>query len=529
VTDATFSNLTVRRNTASVPGDLLTLDSIASGNRAALGLADNSDAVPDSSLVLGRISAQRLDSSTIRLDLAVAADPSLSTGDAVAPLLSLVNDASGLHITTSAPLTVSAALSVSGMSSLNGGLSVTGNIAVTGRVDGRDVSADGARLDQHLADSANPHNTTAAQIDALPTAGGTITGGLTVQGDVGIGATTPGAKLDVAGVVRAVTFESTTELRHRMYPAGPIIHQDIFDAKARGAITKLGNPQYDETAYSVNLWFERRLIKFGTNNEADGNGAQVRIPDGYDTVWVRVLGDRWTAIHAYFLDGQKEDLGLWAGGYRAANCYCPDGTLSDGCIFIRDNGNRTGHQWLPIPARRAGSLALIAKPNTVEEFWLSGLAFSKNPWAHAAQSAVTYSWALNGGDAVRWNNHDWNNDVLAELGAKTNWELKVPVIPSGRDKLLYLVEHNNNWNGCLHTGITVNNQPIERFMATYDNPFARHWNSKFYERYIAARIPADFIPAGARWLSIRVDMSRQQTNSIYFREIGTHDMDIPWS
>jgi|GEM_PF-2025877 len=329
--------------------------------------------------------------------------------------------------------------------------------------------------------------------------------------------------LDVNGLVRARKFEATNPLRYRMYPSDPVVYQEIFEAKAEGAISKLGNPVYDETTYSKQLWNDRRIIKYGGDNEKDGNGAKVIIPKGYDTLWVRVLGERWTVIHAYFLDGDKEDLGLWPGGWRSANSYCPDGSLSD--------GYKTAHQWLPIPAGRAGEVALVAKPNTGGHFWLSGLAFSRNPWAHAAQSAVGYHWALNGGNGTAWDSkggwHNWKGDSLSKINPKTNLELMVPVIPSGREKLLYLVEHNNDWNGCMHTGITVNGQRIERFMATYDNPFARHWNSKLFDRYIAARIPADLIPEKARRLSVRIDMSKQD-NGIHFREIGTHDLDTPW-
>ncbi len=346
---------------------------------------------------------------------------------------------------------------------------------------------------------------------------------LNPTGNVGIGTQEPQTKLEVAGVVRARTFESTNPLRHRMYPADPLVYQDIFEAKTKGAIAKLGNPQYDETTYSstTKTWNGRRIIRFGSNNETDDNGARVTIPAGYDTVWIRVLGNSWNAVKTYFLDGAREDIGLWVGGFRGLNCYCPDGSLSDG------NSEAAFHQWLPIPTRRAGLLALISKPNTNSDFWLSGLAFSKNPWAHATQSAITYHWVLNGGNNVNWYSDSSNHDVLGMIVQKTNCELKVPVIPSGRDKLLYLIEYNSVWNGCMHAGITVNNQPIERFTATYDNPFARHWNSKSYERYIAARIPANLIPADARWLSIRIDMSTQ-IDSIYFREIGTHDLDIPW-
>ena len=182
--------------------------------------------------------------------------------------------------------------------------------------------------------------------------------------------------------------------------------------------------------------------------------------------------------------------------------------------------------------KKAGRLALISKPQTNYDFWLSGLAFSTNPWAHAAQSAVGYNWGLNGGDQVPWWGH-WNSDVLAQLTQGSSFLLKVPVIPSGQDKLLYLIQHNDSWNGCMHTGITVNNQPIERFVATYDNPFARHWNSKLYERYIAACIPHAMINDTQLWLDVRIDMSTQVPPvppdipyPLYFREIGTHDMNV---
>lgn len=343
--------------------------------------------------------------------------------------------------------------------------------------------------------------------------------------------------LDVTGLVRARTFESTNPLRHRMYPDNPIVYQDIFEAKEKGVIAKLGNPQYNEASNGRNNpWNGRPIIMYGGKSEKDGNGAKVIIPEGYNTVWVRVLGERWNVIHAYFLGDGKEDLGLWAGGWRSANSYCPDGTLSDGY-------NGVAHQWVPIPVGRAGELALISQPPQTAiqwngDLWLSGLAFSKNPWAHAAQSAIGYHWALNGGNGTYcyldpkkkpqddWR--QWNSDSLSRIDSNTTLVLKVPIVRSDRDKLLYLIEHNNNWNGCMHTGITVEGQPIERFMATYENPFARHWNSKLYERYIAARIPATLIPPSKRWLSVIIDMSKQRENGIHFREIGTHDLDIPW-
>ena len=326
-------------------------------------------------------------------------------------------------------------------------------------------------------------------------------------------------RVKITGTLEAKDFAAdANSLRNRMYPEAPIIYQDIFEALSARAIEKIGNPNYDGTTYKrQSPWNDRHMIRFGGNNEANGNGAKVTIPAGYDTVWVRVLGDRWNGILTYFTDGYQ--LGSWTGGRRSANSYAPDGTLADGYAGA--------HQWVPIPARRAGQLALISKPNTDKDFWISGLAFSKNPWGHAAQSAVGYHWAVNGGNGTGWAEPNWNSDSLAKIDAKTTLVLKVPVIPSGRDKLLYLIEHNSNWNGAMHTGISVGGRPIERFMATYDNPFSRHWNSKSYERYIATRIPKDYIPADARHLDVIIDMTKQD-KEMNFREIGTHDLAVPW-
>ncbi len=63
---------------------------------------------------------------------------------------------------------------------VSGNLTVQGNVAVSGTVDGRDVSADGTKLDNHASNTNNPHNTTAVQVGALPITGGALSGALSV-------------------------------------------------------------------------------------------------------------------------------------------------------------------------------------------------------------------------------------------------------------------------------------------------------------------------------------------------------------
>jgi len=330
----------------------------------------------------------------------------------------------------------------------------------------------------------------------------------------------------ISGMVNAYV---TNPLQYRMYPSDPKVYQNIFDAKDEGIIKRLGDQaEYNDTKHTIsNPWNKRPIIFYGEKQEPDGHGAEVDVPEGYDTVWVRLLGNRFNNVKVYFLDGSREQVGQWSAGFRKSNAYCPDGSLADS----------TGleHQWLPIPVGRSGKLALIAKtPSepTGEIFknslWFSGLAFSKNPWNHATQSAVGYVWAKNGGDSAIWKDEwkDWNGDVLAAISPAHVRNLKVPVVPSKREKLLYVVEHNDNWNGCNHSKIEVNGKPVERFLSTYDNPFSRHWNSKLYNRYIAARIPVDLIKNNERLLNVTIKMEYQD-NWIHFREIGTHDLEVP--
>ncbi len=273
------------------------------------------------------------------------------------------------------------------------------------------------------------------------------------------------------------------------------------------------------------------------------------LPSGYDTVWIRIANaDEFHIVNAqYSPDGKIfQDLGNWTAGKRKLNSYCPDGSLGD--------SSRIAHQWLPIPVGKAGIVKLVHKGDNNIQFLISGVAVSQNPWSHATQSALGYHWAdrVNQGDAASWNTdgNDWNGDILANFDNLRAYEIRVPVVPSGRDKLLYLIEHNSTWNGCVHTELSIkigdNYKPIERFLATYDNPFARHWNSKLYNRYIAARIPADLLTQAlnltdprdrmTQLINIKVDLSLQGESGgkdayedrIYFREIGTHDLELPY-
>jgi len=84
---------------------------------------------------------------------------------------------------------------------------IAGSIAVSGTVDGRDLSADGSKLDEHVASTSNPHLTTAAQVD---TQGGANS--LVAQINAGTGVIAA-AHIDNA-IARETHFDTTTGHHH---------------------------------------------------------------------------------------------------------------------------------------------------------------------------------------------------------------------------------------------------------------------------------------------------------------------------
>jgi hypothetical protein len=307
---------------------------------------------------------------------------------------------------------------------------------------------------------------------------------------------------------------SSSSNRFFMYKDA-IIYHDIIEALEKNIISKIGNPSgWDENSWRVNLWNKRKLLKIGTQDNAIGNGITTTIPEGYDTLWLRVINDQWVTVKCNFLDGDKDYIGNFASGKRNLNEYSPDGAAPDSAINV--------HMWIPIPAGRSGKVGIYSGRGG--DSWISGIAFGKNIWNHARNPALAYHWILNGGTETVWHSDKFFNDPLSHMPGGKAYDLKVPVVYSGKDKLVYIIEHNSDWTGTYHTSVSVNGVNIERFRTTYTNPFATHHNTKPWSRYIAARVPADLIKKEDRFITLRMDFTAQNPdNNFHFREIGTHD------
>jgi hypothetical protein len=229
-------------------------------------------------------------------------------------------------------------------------------------------------------------------------------------------------------------------------------------------------------------------------------------------------------------------------------------------------------QWVPIPINYdllPSEKAIYIRRNRTDnnsKLMISGLAFTTNPWNHCKLPAICIHWDLN--DSNPSINKFNPSTSLVEASTPTtrsvdqphdafteyitfNGKLlitRIPVINSGKDKLLYLNVANNTINiniqnvliqtdttkqiGSITPESNILNSmsqfisntitPIENFATTYDNPFARYFNSHKNNRYIATRIPAELIKSNFIRVILQGQVSSGTGLMIY--EIGTHDL-----
>ena len=293
-----------------------------------------------------------------------------------------------------------------------------------------------------------------------------------------------------------------------------LVYDDIFQAYQMGVFSKMGAPAgFDDKTYSSALWNTKRGIRIGNVVQSGNNdGILVKVPAGFNVLWLRVFNDVWEAFRVQSAVQQESDVGRYVCGLRSVNEISPDGGAPDSYT--------TNHIWCPIPLYFPGNYWVFNDFNS--ENWISGIAFGKNLWNHAKNSAIAYAWAINGGTGVEFDNAAWNGDILSRIVQGKINELYVPVVVSGKNKIIYMMEHNSNWVGTMHGDVTVNDYKVERFRTSYDNPFAAHYSSKLYSRYVATYVPAAYLNPGDKFLKLRIDMSGSEM-PMYFRELGTHD------
>jgi len=207
----------------------------------------------------------------------------------------------------------------------------------------------------------------------------------------------------------------------------------------------------------------------------------------------------------------------------------------------------------------------------VEEFKISGIAFSTNPWNNLILHGLTIWFNSNKSSTdsrsqvpeMATSSNVWSTNHEYQLWRDTsgttnpsNIIVRIPIINSGRDKILYLITNNDNWNENMKavyifqksdvqptipstkdlttaTFNDISNNPITRldnFTTTFSNPFSRHYNSSVYNRYIGTVIPANLIPVNSNYIIIGLQLPvglnadlASTSAGTRIKYIGTHD------
>jgi len=169
------------------------------------------------------------------------------------------------------------------------------------------------------------------------------------------------------------------------------------------------------------------MLKIGYGPQTNGNGLKVKIPEGYSNIWVRVTNDRTNIFRIAALGELSDSVEKYACFARSLNEISPDGTTSDTYWNV--------NKWCPMPVHKNGDYIIYTDRDT--EGWISGIAFGKNLWNHAKNGGLAYVWNINDGTATEWSQggNNWNNDYLTRFDQSKVYDIKVPVIPSGKDNL----------------------------------------------------------------------------------------------
>jgi len=250
------------------------------------------------------------------------------------------------------------------------------------------------------------------------------------------------------------------------------------------------------------------------------------------------------------------------------NSLMPDGSDYNSIQVIKPEYT----QWVPIPINfdqmQPSDRTLYLRRNRTEEgntndssvFMITGIAFTTNPWNHCKTTPFCLNFYLN-----RNQNNDNTNRTKKNSATTLSFDnisdfvsidgklftTKLPVINNNRDKLLYLNIVNTTENANIlnvyvsiddpnplgnlssttifeetevYTNLMNNNkiQKLNNFTTTYDNPFARYFNSHRGNRYISTIIPYNMITSNFIYIILQSQITTG--TSLTIREMGTHDL-----
>lgn len=278
-----------------------------------------------------------------------------------------------------------------------------------------------------------------------------------------------------------------------------------------------------------------------------GNGIEIAIPSGCNVLWLLCVSDRVISFKICDLFGNI--YGIYAGGRNYSNHINPGGTVS---TLLSTNTM----SWIQIPLywlnnnitqRRVRIHSYLLNS---ESFWVSKIAFSSNQWNHVLitpqmiyydTNSTTYipvnsrlgiypTTIINRGADIPDYAQNWFYSGIFKIKENTNFRIRIPIIKSGKNKILYFISINRSLTfDVLQVSLVDPDTSsilikLDNLKSTYLNPFATHYNSKLLNSYRATIIPDSFIrPDSFGRTFITINLFLPTGSDFYIRELGTHD------
>jgi hypothetical protein len=326
--------------------------------------------------------------------------------------------------------------------------------------------------------------------------------------------------------------------------------------------------------YNVTKLYNKNIYKTtsGSNYQSDGIGIEITIPPrtadmsgDFTVLWVQTLNDytpiptpatpsntsnaRWSCFKVYdYTDPSNiRYFGKHVTGGNLLNNMSPNGSTS--------NVQHNAFSWWPVPIDLSGNtsrkimiscfLNASSTTSTMATHY-SGFAFSTNPWNHCPVNARSLFWQINEIDpltgqaitgirpvqsSVEWIADFWNGRQLMIFKWNTRTEFRIPFVNNQKNKIFYLIEHNNDWGPPI-SSLEIAHQTswinLGNFYTTFNNPFSKYNNSKLYNRYYGIVIPKEYLPTKGtpidNFIRLRISLPVNEGLGLYIREVGTHDL-----
>jgi hypothetical protein len=300
-------------------------------------------------------------------------------------------------------------------------------------------------------------------------------------------------------------------------------------------------------AYRRNPYLGFNMYNLGVR----GKGIEIAIPVGCNVLWLTSLADRFMSFK--ICDLTDTVYGIYAGGRSYSNGINPGGTVST----LLDNN----YSWIPIPLywlnnstqqtpRKVRLYSYLDKSTNFNdgEYWVSKIAFTTNLWNHVLitpqmmyydTNSTTYI-PSNANKAVYTTSSfierstditydpNWSNSGIIRVRDNTNFRLRIPIIKSGKNKILYFISINRSYTFDVLQVSLVNSDlnlvKLDNLKSTFSNPFATHYNSKILNSYRATIIPDSLITLDSfRRGFVTINIFLPTGSDFYIRELGTHD------